>query len=287
MEIRPVRRDLATHSEHAWTSPYFPNWTARRPPVCGWYVHMLVLVSVSRLHHRTFNSATVCASVSSYVIYQRKAECLVVSGNLYRHIRSDYPTDKEGSSTNFDGYYIQGFRIIIRISVGLLLFSYCELPIAIRCVQLHLYQYDTIKYISRNGGASLSVKLRLGGRNDENSTLHSVERYNPSTNAWSWMAKTSTPRSHVALAALGGRLYAAGGLENDAISCRVERYTAAVRTLVCWRRPLKIIKHSRRHNEFKNLEITREVCITMALQNCAKSTPLNLFHVNLMVMHTL
>lgn len=64
----------------------------------------------------------------------------------------------------------------------------------------------------------------IGGRANKNETLSDVERYNPSTNAWSSVESISSPRRYVAIATLSGRLYAVGGSGNDIISRRVERY---------------------------------------------------------------
>jgi N-acetylneuraminic acid mutarotase len=91
------------------------------------------------------------------------------------------------------------------------------------------------------GVAVLDGKLyAAGGINDmyigvypvEDDDLHmtSVERYDPATNAWEAIAPMSTKRSHHGAAALGGKLYVAGGFNDVAQLSSAEQYDPATNT---------------------------------------------------------
>ena len=53
----------------------------------------------------------------------------------------------------------------------------------------------------------------FGGEDSEGRTVNSLERYDPSTNAWEEeaVAPMPTARKYVCMAVLDGKLYAAGG----------------------------------------------------------------------------
>jgi kelch-like protein 17 (actinfilin) len=65
------------------------------------------------------------------------------------------------------------------------------------------------------GVAALGGKLYVAGGSkfdfDEGGALSSVEVFDPQTNAWTALAPMSTPRSLFAMAAVQGKIYAAGG----------------------------------------------------------------------------
>ena len=69
----------------------------------------------------------------------------------------------------------------------------------------------------------------VGGWNDDDGFLSSVERYDPATNAWEAVAPMAEAREHHSVAVLDGKLYVAGGL--GAVHSRfssVERYDPAI-----------------------------------------------------------
>ena len=72
----------------------------------------------------------------------------------------------------------------------------------------------------------------VGGESSDGEILHSLERYDPSTNEWeeAAMAPMPTSRANVGTALLDGKLYAAGGQNDEAdyaTSNSVERYELA------------------------------------------------------------
>lgn len=69
----------------------------------------------------------------------------------------------------------------------------------------------------------LSVWTAVGGQ-DGVSCLNFVERYDPQTNRWNKVAGMSTKRLGVAVAVLGGHLYAIGGSDGTSPLNTVERY---------------------------------------------------------------
>ena len=83
---------------------------------------------------------------------------------------------------------------------------------------------------SRPGVAVLDGKLyAVGGRNDDEDALSSVERYDPATNAWEAVAPLAAARGFLDVAVLDGKLYAVGGYNDDDGSLSsVERYDPAV-----------------------------------------------------------
>ena len=84
---------------------------------------------------------------------------------------------------------------------------------------------------SRPGVAVLDGKLyAVGGRNDDEDALSSVERYDPATNAWEAVAPLAAARGFLDVAVLDGKLYAVGGYNDDDGSLSsVERYDPALR----------------------------------------------------------
>lgn len=67
------------------------------------------------------------------------------------------------------------------------------------------------------------ISLSLGGFSD-NSPLDTVERYDPKTNSWTFVAKMSCSRGGVGVASLGGLLYAVGGHNGKNYLNSVEAY---------------------------------------------------------------
>ena len=79
--------------------------------------------------------------------------------------------------------------------------------------------------------AVLDGKLyAVGGFNDDDQFLSSVERYDPVTNAWEAVAPMAVERIHHAMAVLDGKLYAVGGINDDYDGrlSSVERYDPAL-----------------------------------------------------------
>ena len=77
--------------------------------------------------------------------------------------------------------------------------------------------------------AVLDGKLyAVGGFNDGDGWLSSVEQYDPATNAWEAVAPMATARSRHAVAVLDGKLYAVGGYNEDGDLSSVERYDPAM-----------------------------------------------------------
>ena len=74
----------------------------------------------------------------------------------------------------------------------------------------------------------------VGGDDNGGEFVSSMERYDPSTNAWEEEAMAPMPsaRKYVSMAVLDGKLYAAGGESeaDGATSNLVERYDLATRT---------------------------------------------------------
>merc|ERR1711965_706562 len=79
--------------------------------------------------------------------------------------------------------------------------------------------------------AVLDGKLyAVGGYNDDDGRLSSVERYDPAANAWEAVAPMATARAFPfapGVAVLDGKLYAVGGSGGGALSS-VERYDPAL-----------------------------------------------------------
>ena len=83
------------------------------------------------------------------------------------------------------------------------------------------------------GVASLDGKLyAVGGYgpndNDLFASLSSVERYDAATNAWEAVAPMESARSASGVAVLEGKLYVAGGYNDDGYLSSVERYDPAL-----------------------------------------------------------
>ncbi len=78
------------------------------------------------------------------------------------------------------------------------------------------------------GVAVLDGKLyAVGGYNDDDGFLSSVERYDPALDAWEAVAPMAEARYKLAVAVLDGKLYAVGGYNNGYLSL-VERYDSAL-----------------------------------------------------------
>ncbi len=76
--------------------------------------------------------------------------------------------------------------------------------------------------------ASLGRYLYAAGGNDGNSSLKTVERYDPHVNKWTEVSSMDKRRAGVGLAALNGYLYAAGGFDDASPLDTVERYGMGV-----------------------------------------------------------
>ena len=76
--------------------------------------------------------------------------------------------------------------------------------------------------------AVLDGKLyAVGGHDNDDGYLSSVERYDPATNAWEAVAPMGEERINHAVAVLDGKLYAVGGYNDDGFLSSVERYDPA------------------------------------------------------------
>ncbi|XP_077295655.1 kelch-like protein 12 [Arctopsyche grandis] len=64
----------------------------------------------------------------------------------------------------------------------------------------------------------------IGGRNDKNEVINSVERYDLVTNTWTKMADMLTPRYSHEIAVIGGEIYAIGGSNGEVIFKTMEIY---------------------------------------------------------------
>lgn len=74
------------------------------------------------------------------------------------------------------------------------------------------------------GVAVIGQYLYAIGGFDDSSPLDSVERYDPHTNQWTYVAKMTTCRGGVGAGAMGGRLWAVGGHNGDQYLNSVESY---------------------------------------------------------------
>lgn len=63
----------------------------------------------------------------------------------------------------------------------------------------------------------------LGGF-DDNSPLSSVEKFDPRTNKWEYVAELTTPRGGVGVASLMGKIFAVGGHNGNVYLNTVEAY---------------------------------------------------------------
>ena len=80
-----------------------------------------------------------------------------------------------------------------------------------------------------HAAAVLDGKLyAVGGFNDDDGYLSSVERYDPALNAWEAVAPMATARYAHAVAVLDGKLYAVGGDGGGTRLSSVERYDPSV-----------------------------------------------------------
>ena len=77
------------------------------------------------------------------------------------------------------------------------------------------------------GAAVMDGKIYVVGGYDGNSSLNSVECFDPDTNQWKFVASMSTMRSATGVTALNGKLYAAGGHDGMSIFSSVEAYDSA------------------------------------------------------------
>lgn len=74
------------------------------------------------------------------------------------------------------------------------------------------------------GVAVIGQYLYAIGGFDDSSPLDSVERYDPRTNQWTYVAKMTTCRGGVGAGAMGGHLWAVGGHNGDQYLNSVESY---------------------------------------------------------------
>lgn len=63
---------------------------------------------------------------------------------------------------------------------------------------------------------------------DDNSPLSSVERFDPRSNKWEYVAELTTPRGGVGIATLMGRIFAVGGHNGNAYLNTVEAFDPIV-----------------------------------------------------------
>ena len=98
--------------------------------------------------------------------------------------------------------------------------SSCRTSVGVAVLDGFLYGINfTIANVFLNDYCFLAV-----GGQDGVSCLNFVERYDPNTNRWSKVATMSTKRLGVAVAVLGGYLYAIGGSDGTSPLNSVERY---------------------------------------------------------------
>ena len=74
------------------------------------------------------------------------------------------------------------------------------------------------------GVAVVGELLFAIGGFDDSSPLDSVERYDPKTNQWTYVAKMTTCRGGVGAGAMGGRLWAVGGHNGEQYLNSAESY---------------------------------------------------------------
>jgi N-acetylneuraminic acid mutarotase len=67
----------------------------------------------------------------------------------------------------------------------------------------------------------------VGGLDNGDSILNTVERYSPASNSWEAVASMSTKRDDLGVAVLDGHLYAVGGFDGSSRLNTVERYSPA------------------------------------------------------------
>ncbi|RXM97079.1 Kelch-like protein 8 [Acipenser ruthenus] len=64
----------------------------------------------------------------------------------------------------------------------------------------------------------------INGGFDDNSPLSSVERFDPRTNCWEYVAELTTPRGGVGVATIMGKIFAVGGHNGNVYLNTVEAY---------------------------------------------------------------
>ena len=72
----------------------------------------------------------------------------------------------------------------------------------------------------------LGLLYVIGGMDEDNNRLSTMQRYNPDTNLWQVMPSLSSPRSSVCAVADGSHLYAIGGKSDDGSVDIAERFDA-------------------------------------------------------------
>ena len=70
----------------------------------------------------------------------------------------------------------------------------------------------------------VDVCVICAGGFDDNSPLSSVERFDPRTTRWEYVAELTTPRGGVGVATVMGRVYAVGGHNGNIYLNTVEAY---------------------------------------------------------------
>jgi hypothetical protein len=83
------------------------------------------------------------------------------------------------------------------------------------------------------------VAFVMGGWDDDNVTLSSMERYDLASGQWSVVAAMCTERSHFGTCVVAGELYATGGNDNElSLLSSVEKYSPSSNTwgttCTCW-----------------------------------------------------
>ena len=84
----------------------------------------------------------------------------------------------------------------------------------------------------------------MGGRGAEYEELDTAEVYDPQTDGWQPLAKMTTKRRALGLAAVGGKVYAIGGWDGDSALDSVEAFDPQ---LGAWALVASMAEKRRRH----------------------------------------
>lgn len=96
-----------------------------------------------------------------------------------------------------------------------------------------------------NSNGVFKIFLYIGGF-DDNSPLSSVERYDPRSNKWDYVAALTTPRGGVGIATVMGKIFAVGGHNGNAYLNTVEAFDPVLnRYFLCFLYALMRSCHNR------------------------------------------